>query len=27
MGDDIVAGFAAGISSALVWEAIKRFLN
>ena len=27
MGDDIIAGFAAGISSALVWEAFKRFLN
>jgi len=27
MGDDIIAGFTAGISSALVWEAIKHFLN
>lgn len=26
MGDDILAGFAAGVSSALVWEAIKSFL-
>lgn len=27
MGDDMIAGFAAGISSALVWEMIKPFLN
>ncbi len=27
MGDDIIAGFTAGISSALVWEGIKHFLN
>lgn len=26
MGDDIIAGFTAGVSSALVWEAIKPFL-
>ncbi len=27
MGDDIIAGFTAGVSSALIWEAIKYFLN
>lgn len=27
MGDDIIAGFAAGVSSALIWEAIKHSLN
>lgn len=27
MGDDIIAGFAAGVSSALIWEAIKHFLH
>ena len=27
MGDDIIAGFAAGVSSALIWEAMKHFLN
>lgn len=27
MGDDIIAGFTAGVSSALIWEGIKHFLN
>ncbi len=26
MGDDVIAGFAAGISSALVWQIILKFI-